>query len=61
MRTASKPRPNQVLVQPTKETLYMLFDQMVLTDYSGASSLTHAEVKHIHLNYIVWDLNNTNN
>jgi len=61
MRTASKPRPNEVLVQPTKETLYTLIDQLILTDYPARKLVTRAEVKHIHLNYIVWNLNDKNN
>jgi hypothetical protein len=49
------------LVQPTKEIVYHLIDLLILTDYSARKCMTHAEVKHIHMNYIVWDLSNTNN
>jgi hypothetical protein len=61
MRTASKPRPNQVLVLPTKDASYALIDELRLTDYSGKKFITKVEIKHIHLNDTLWNFNSCNN
>jgi len=54
MRTTSKPQTNRSLVSPSKEALQSLIDEWVLTDYAGKKYVTRVEIKHIHLNYIVW-------
>lgn len=54
MRTTSKPDPNQVLAQPTKDAAFALIDELRLTDYSGKKFITKVAIKHIHLNDSLW-------
>lgn len=61
MRTTSKSQPNQVLAIPTKETVYKLIDEMILTDYSGKHCVSKTEIKHIHLKDTLWTLSIINN
>jgi hypothetical protein len=56
MRTTSKPHPNQALALPSEEALHKLFDEIRLTDYSGKKFISKTEIKHIHLNYLLWDM-----
>ncbi len=61
MRTTSKPQPNQALILPTKVAIYALVDELTLTDYTGKKCVSENEIKHIHLNYTLENLNIINN
>lgn len=61
MRTTFKPQLNPLLVRPTQQVLYILLDEMNLSEYSGKRCVSKAEIKHIHLNYALVSQSISNN